>query len=250
MKRVMAAGLVCLLWTSSTVVARDAAPAALARGAQIGIVNLLDPEVMHYHSARDLKDTFLKFQAVKWGVDEMLKEALREPLEQIGVTAVPLAATDTLVRSREDCYVNASLLKGLPKGCSRPLVELAASAGVGALVLLAPGLNNSDHAGSSRDGMSERLRGWGFITSQHAGSKDKPALFNETELLLIGITAEGATVRARAWGGIYTMQWRTYTAPPDPKEIPAATLNELQPLFAAILSRQAQDLLGQVHVDR
>jgi hypothetical protein len=92
------------------------------------------------------------------------------------------------------------------------------------------------------------MRGWGFLTRERAGAKDKPTLFNEIELLLIGISPEGATLRARQWGGLYTMQWQTYTLPADPKAIPPEQLDQLQPLFAAMLSRQAKDLLAQVQV--
>jgi hypothetical protein len=44
------------------------------------------------------------------------------------------------------------------------------------------------------------------------------------------------------------MQWQTYTLPADPKAIPPEQLDQLQPLFAAMLSRQAKDLLAQVQV--
>jgi hypothetical protein len=69
-------------------------------------------------------------------------------------------------------------------------------------------------------------------------------------LLLISVTPEGATLRARQWGGIYSSQWQSYTVPANPKEIPPEQLDQLQPLFASMLSRQAKDLLSQVRVEQ
>jgi hypothetical protein len=254
MKRLIRVGLVHLVMaglavTSTTGLAKERTPKAIARGAQIAVINLLSPEVMHYHAAKDINDSFLKIQPVGWPVDDMLTGALKGQLEELGFTLTAVAPTDALARARESCFVNAVLADGLPKHCSATLVEQASSAGVNYLILLAPGLNNSDHAGSNRAaGVTEAMRGWGFLTRASAGSKDKPTLFNEIELLLIGITPEGATLRARQWGGIYSSQWQSYTLPPDPKQIPPDQLDQLQPLFAAMLARQAKDLLSQVQV--
>jgi hypothetical protein len=246
----MALAFASVLIASATGIAKDKAPPwSLAKGTQIGVVSLLDPEVMHYHAAKESRDSFLKIQAVNWPVDAMLSEALQARAGELGLTLTPLVPSDALVRSRESCFVNSALAKGLPKNCSSSLLDLAATAGVSYLILMSPGLNNADHAGSNRlTGLSEMLRGWGFVSRERGGSKDRPTLFNEIELLLIGITPEGATLRARQWGGSYSAQWQDYTAPADLKEIPPEQLDQLRPLFAAMLSRQARDLLEQVHI--
>ena len=250
MKRLIAIALTSLLMASATGLAKEKLPPGVAKGTQIGVVTLLDPEVMHYHAAKQTRDSFLKIQAVNWNVDAMLNEALQAPAAAAGLALTPLAPTDSLVRARESCFVNAPLIKGLPKNCSASLVELANSAGVSYLIVMAPGLNNADHAGSARlEGMSEMLRGWGFITRERSGAKDRPTLFCEVELLLINVTPEGASLRARQWGGVYNYQWQSYTVPADPKEFPPEQLEQLQPLFATILARHAKDLMDQVHVE-
>jgi hypothetical protein len=254
MKRLTVIGLAHLVMaglviTGTTTLARDRTPKVIARGTQIGVVNLLKAEVMHYHTAKDSNNSFLKIRTVKWPVDAMLTEALQGELEQLGLTLTTVTATDSLTRARESCFVNAALVDGLPRNCSATLVEQASSAGVSYLIIMAPGLNNSDHAGHSRSqSVTESMRGWGFLTNERAGSKDKPTLFSEIELLLISISPKGATLRARQWGGIYTSQWQGYMVPANPKEIPLEQLNQLQPLFAAMLSQQAKDLLSQVQV--
>jgi hypothetical protein len=255
MNRVMAVGLAGMLLASPLLPARDKSPAAISKGMQIGVVNLMDAEVAHYHAARDIKDNFLKVEPVSWSVGDMLNDVVKDQLGKMGLTPVPLTMTASAVHFREECVVNIALAKGLPKGwaktCAAPLAALAAGSGVRAVILLSPGVNNPDHAGSSnRDGLSETLRGWGVFTREYGGSQEKPTLFDKTELLLIGITPEGVTLLARKWGGTLSMQWQAYTRSADPKGISAAQLDELQPLFAAVLARQVKELLDQLHVEQ
>ncbi len=247
MKRTMIFGLACVLAASSTGWTRERA-APIAKGTQIGVVNLLDRELMQYHAAREYKDSFVKLRSVSWPIEDMLGEALKEQLGRKGLTFTTVAPSEALLRSREDCFVNAQLAKGLPKSCAPALAQLASSAGVNLLIVMAPGLNNSDHTGTNNNAVSESLRGWGFFTREQAGSKDRPSLFCDTELLLVSITPQGAVLRARQWGGMYALKWQSYSPPADPKELPAEQLDELQPMYAAILAQQAKDLMEQVPV--
>ena len=250
MKRLLAVVLTSLVMTSGTTVAKDRAPPNLPKGTPVGVVNILDPEVMHYHAARQTINSYVKIQAVNWNVDEMLLTALQAQPAVANLTLTPIAPSDALVRARESCFVNAPLAKGLPKNCSAPLVELANSANVSYLIVMAPGLNNADHSEGPRLETSAMLRGWGFVTHEFAGAKDKPNLFCEVELLLVQVTPEGVALRAREWGGSYNYQWQTYTVPADPKVFPPEQLEQLQPLFATILGRQAKDFMEQVKVEQ
>jgi hypothetical protein len=238
---------------SAVLLAREKV-VTIPKGEPVGVVNLMDAELTHYHAARNPHEDFLKIHRVNWSIDEMLDASLRERGDQLGLMLVPLAATDSLAHAREDCFVNVALAtgmtKGWPKSCANLLAGVAASAGVNTLIVLAPGLNNAAHGGSSRDyGLSESLRGWGFFTRDGSAAHSIPTLFDETELLLIGITADGgATLIARKWGGTLSLPWQSYTRPADPKALSPEQLAELQPLFAAVLSKQANELLDQVHV--
>jgi hypothetical protein len=233
-----------------TVSARTPPPLVIAKGAQVGVVNLLNGEIMHYHSATDSNGAFLKMVHVEWPIDELLIAALKEPATQLGLTLTKAAPIDALEHSRESCFVNASLAEGLPKACISPLQNQATSAGVSYLIIMAPGLNDAKHARDSRlKEISALMRGWGFQTSERAGSKDLPTLCNEVELLFVSVGPEGVILRARQWGGRYFAQWDNYTLPPDLHHIPAEQVEQLQPLYAAMLSRQAKDLLNQIHVE-
>lgn len=229
--------------------AKDATPLALARGARIGVISLLDPEVTHFHAAKSIRDTALHTEQVGWSVAGMLMDALKDRAAQMGLVLVPLGVTDELDRAREGCFLNGNFNKSLPKDCVLPFQHLGNEEHVEATIVLAPGLNNSTHAGSTRrKELPEYVRGWGFITGDESSPDGKPTLFSMTEMLLVAPSAEGPVLRGREWGGKYSLEWTSFVAPADIKEIPTKDYNQLQPLFAGILSRQAARLLDQIQV--
>jgi hypothetical protein len=238
--RVAIAGLLLALSATAAPAASAPAPLALAAGARVGVVSLLDAEVTHYHSAARVQDSFLKTQAVPWSVSAMLLEAVREPLTRLGLTPVPLAPGETLSRAREACFLDANLQKPLPKDCATAYARLAADEHLAALIVLGPGLNDSNHAqGTRRKELPDYLRGWCVVS----GSGAAPVLLNLTELLLISVTSGGAQLDARTWGGTFTQSWTGFVAAADPQSLTAAQLEQLQPLFAGLLRQQTQGLL-------
>lgn len=248
MSRVWRAWFASVVALSAPVAAREATPLVLARGERLGVISLLDAEVTHFHAAKAIQDAFLKTQRVDWSVDAMLAGALKERIAQLGLVLVPLAVTDELDRTRESCFLNGNFNKSLPKECVLPLQHLAAAEHVEGLIVLAPGLNNSTHAGSSRrKDLPEYVRGWGFITGE-VSSSGAPTLFSMTEMLLIAPSGQGPQLRGREWGGSYALEWTSFVTPADPKVVPAQAYAQLQPLFASMLSRQSARLLEQLQV--
>jgi hypothetical protein len=236
----------CLLLGLSVSAARAASappPLALAAGARVGVVSLLDAEVTHYHSAPRVQDSFLKTQAVPWSVSAMLLEAVREPLTRLGLTPVPLAPGETLGRAREACFLDANLQKALPRDCVAAYARLATDERLAALIVLGPGLNDANHAqGTRRKDLPDYLRGWCVVSGSAAGGA-APLLLNLTELLLISVTPKGAQLDARTWGGTFTQNWTGFVAAADPQSLAGPQLEQLQPLFAALLRQQTQGLL-------
>ena len=238
-----------LMAFSAPAAARDTTPLRLARGARVGVISLLDAEVTHFHAAKALKDTALHTEPVEWSVSNMLMEALKERAGQMGLVLVPLGATDATDRARESCFLNGNFNKNLPKDCVAAFTSLGAAERVDAVIALAPGLNNSTHAGSTRrKEMQDYVRGWGVETGDTDSPDGKPTLFSMTELLLVAPSADGPVLRAREWGGNYTLEWTSYVSPAEPKDLPPNSYPQLQPLFAAILARQVGRLLDQVEV--
>ena len=204
------------------------------------------PRWTHFHAARKVQDGFLKTYAVNWSVSAMLGEAVRERLAQLNLTAVPVAPGETLSRAREDCFLNANLEKSLAKECAAAYSALAASQRLAALIVLGPGLNNSTHAQATRrKDLPEYLRGWCVLTDEGTAV---PVLLSLTELLLIGTDAKGgAVLAAREWGGARSRLGRLPCARRS-QGSSEAQLNQLQPLYAALLKAQAASLLAHLQV--
>jgi hypothetical protein len=214
---------------------------ALPAGARVGVVSLLDPEVTHFHTSRQIENSFLKTYTVTWPIDTMLLAAVRDRLGQLGLTPVPVVASDALRRARENCFLDASLAKGLPKECGPLYAQLAASQNVSAIVVLGPGRNDSAHAGGARHKeLPEYLRGWCFVTG---GPDSLPVLLDMTELLLVGLSGTQAQLVGRGWGGD-GKSWTGYRAPPDLKAFPKELLDQLQPVYGAMLKQQADTALA------
>jgi hypothetical protein len=217
--------------------ARDPTQLLLHKGARVGIVNMMDAEITHFHTSKVLAQSFLKTQLVNWQVESMLNDAVTPRVTQLGLVAVPLGPSDSLLRNRDESFVNNSVAKGLPREIAREFASLAASEHLDGLIVLAPGLNNAAQAsGAVRRGLPDYLRGWGFITDD---ANSKPQLFNMTQVLLIGITGDTSQLNAREWGGGYADEWADYVPPENPKLVPLEQLDKLQPLFGRILGKQA-----------
>lgn len=241
----------CLLLACSMAgplaVAKDPTQLLLHKGARVGIVNMMDAEITHFHASKAISDSFLKTHLVNWQVDSMLTDAVSQRLTQLELVPVAVGASDAMLRSRDESFVNNSVAKGLPRDVARQFAQLAASERLDALLVLTPALNNSSQAGGGtlRKDLPDYLRGWGFVT---ADTGTKPSLFDMTQVLLIGVTPDGAKLEAREWGGGYTDEWSDYVAPADPKRMPLDTLDKLQPLFARMLAKQAGQAMQWITV--
>lgn len=249
MRRVWGACLTFFLSLGAPLAAKEEAPLTLLKGSRVGVVTLLHAEVQHFHSARSMRDQALKTEIVDWQVDTMLLDALKERAGQMGLVLVPLPVSDELEHAREDCFLNNSFSRNLPKECVAPFEHLLANERLQAVIVLAPGLNNGVHAGSARrKDLPDYLRGWGFVTGSAASPDGKPSLFSMTDMLLVAPMGEGAELRGHDWGGSYSLEWSNFIAPPDPKAVPLQDYAALKPLFEGILSRQAARILDQVTV--
>jgi hypothetical protein len=221
----------------------------LPAGARVGVVSLLDPQITHFHASRKLEDSFLKTYTVNWSVSAMLLGAVRDAVTQRGLTALAVGPSDELRRSRETCFLDANFAKGLPKPCGPLYAQLAASQRLDAIIVLGPGRNDAAHAGNTRHkDLPEYLRGWCFVTG--AGTADAlPTLLNLTELLLVQVSGGNAQLVGRQWGG-GGQSWTGYQPPPDLKAFSDPQLDQLQPLFSAMLKQQADALFAGLPVKR
>ncbi len=168
---------------------------------------------------------------------------------QMGLEAVPIAPSAALERGRQEFFVEGSVTKGLSKACAAEFTQMAAAEHVDAFIVLAPGVNDSAHAGGARrKDLPDYLRGWGFVTRAGDPPGTKPAVFNMTQVLLVGATGGTALLRAREWGGDYTYSWQSFSPPSSLKDIPQSEIDTLRPVFADIVTRQSGRLFEQITV--
>jgi hypothetical protein len=230
--------------------AKPPPPLELRSGARIGLISVLDAEVTHFHAAAQVIASSLKTQPVGWRVDLMLGAVLQAPLAGLGLTAVALPPGEAVSGLREECFLDANLTKPLSKQCAAPYAAIAIAQHLDAIIVLGPGLNNALHADSTRrKELPDYLRGWCVLTDGRSPAS-LPTLLNLTEMLLIVNTPQGAVLAARDWGGVSSSSWTGFTPGPDPKQLGNAQLEQLQPLFEAMVRSQAQRLLEHVHVAR
>src|SRR3954449_6950541 len=104
--------LVAFSLAGGAAAAKDPTQLLLHKGARVGIVNMMDAEVTHFHTGKVLAQSFLKTQLVSWQVESMLNEAVTPRLAQLELVAVPLGASDSLLRNRDEYFVNNSVVKG------------------------------------------------------------------------------------------------------------------------------------------
>jgi hypothetical protein len=208
------------------------------------VVTLLDAEITHFHAAPQLAGRYLKTYPVDWSVAGMLEEVVQPRLAAMGLVFVPLVPGDALMHAREECFLDANLVKELPKGCAALYAQLAAAAHVNAIIALGPGLNDAAHAaGSQRRELPDYLRGWCMLTDE--AYRGTPTLLNLTEMLLISTDAGGAALAQRSWGGGMTASPATFSAP-DLNHLADAQLAPLRPAFEVLLASQLQALLAHV----
>jgi hypothetical protein len=248
MTKVVTAACLLLLGfiAAPLALAKDATQLLLRKGARVGVINLMDPEVTHYHTSKVITQSFMKTHPVTWQVDSMFADAVNARLAKLELVPVPLAPTVVLGRNRDQDFVENAPVKGLPKEVTKDLAQLATVQHVDAFLILAPSLNNSAQAaGAARRTLPDYLRGWGFVTGD---TLVRPSLFNLTQVLLVGVGPEGVTLNAREWGGAYAEDWGDYAAPANPKEVPPEVLDQLQPMFSHLVARQSERVLAWITV--
>src|SRR5579864_7595612 len=97
-----ARALLCLAALLGAVAAYAAHPPeqlTLPAGTRVGVVNLLDAEVTHFHAARQVQDSFLKTYSMDWPVAALLMASVSEPLKALGLSALAVEPGEALSRA-------------------------------------------------------------------------------------------------------------------------------------------------------
>ena len=222
-------------------------PLSLPAGARVGHISLMTGDITHHHKGREITGSFLRTYQATWQAGAGIDALLDERLTGIGLTPVRIAPPYVLERYRDRLYLPDSPT-GLRDECAEELARIMADESLDAVIVLAPGANNSVNAGGRGNrlrNLPEYVRGWVLSTED---ASDQPALLNLAHLMLIEPDGSGVRLHSRDWGGGYSYQWSAFTPPPDLRALPPEVIGKLEPLFREILSRQIDRILENVAV--
>ncbi len=240
--QVVAAGFLSL---GANAWGADAETLTLHSGARIGIIDLMTTDITHFHTGRGVNNTFMRTYTMRWPLTEQVEQPLTSAIQSAGFVAVPTPATDALRKEREAWFLTTTRANKLNKACAQELTRIATDAKLNAILVVAPGFNDSPQAveGNRLRQLPEYVQGWGITTQEDASGGLNPVLFNLTQMLLVEVTPEGAKLRYREWGGAYVYDWTSFTPPANLRTLPDTELEKLRPLVSDVLTRQTTRLL-------
>jgi hypothetical protein len=234
-----AAVLLLFAGFASSAIAAEMA-LAIPKGGRIGIIDLVRPEVAHFHVGATEVKSFLRTYSAPWSVAEVIDDPLIQSLTSTGLKPVTLYPTERLTREKQSWIVSKPTADGLARGCMKELERVIEDNRLSALIIVAPGQNVSpeDVDGDRLQKIPDYVRGWGFSTSDDDQGRTKPVVFNLTQLLLIIKTTDGIRLEHREWGGTHEYDWPDFVPAANFKAMSSADIAKLRPVIAEVMKRQ------------
>lgn len=213
---------------------------SIPAGGRIGIIDMMAPDVTHFHVGSKPVNSFLRTYRASWTVADVIDEPLIWALTNAGLEPVSLQASDLLRRQKQSWIVSNPQAQKLARGCLEELERVITEERLSALLIVAPGPNTSPESveGNRLKRLPEYIQGWGFSTSDEPGGLTKPVVFNLTQILLVQKTTDGVRLEHREWGGNYVYEWANFTVPPDMKALPEVEVLKLRPVITDVMKRQ------------
>lgn len=221
---------------------------AIPAGGRIGIIDLVNPDITHFHVGATPVKSFLRTYRATWSVADVIDEPIIWSLTNVGLEPVSLQASDLLRRQKQSWIVSNPQARKLSGACLEELERVISDERLAALIIVAPGPNTAPEAeaGNRLKKIPEYIQGWGFATSDDPGGLTRPMVFNLTQMLLVGKTTEGVRLEHREWGGAYVYEWDNFTVPPDVKALPDAEISKLRPVITDVMKRQIARLVPRL----
>jgi hypothetical protein len=223
-------------------------PLAIPKGGRIGIIDMMTPDVTHFHIGATAVKSFLRTYRASWSVADVIDEPLIWSLTNIGLEPVSLQASELLRRQKQSWLMANPTGTKLARGCMEELQRVIMEENLSALIIVAPGPNATPDAaeGNRLKKLPEYIQGWGFSTSDEPDGLTKPVVFNLTQMIVIGKTTDGIRLEHREWGGSYVYEWDNFTPPADMKAVPDAEVAKLKPVITDVMKRQIARVTPQL----
>jgi hypothetical protein len=221
---------------------------AIPKGGRIGIIDMMTPDVTHFHVGATAVKSFLRTYRASWSVADVIDEPLIWSLTNIGLEPVSLQASELLRRQKQAWLMANPTGTKLARGCMEELQRVIMEENLSALIIVAPGPNSNPESveGNTLKKLPEYIQGWGFSTSDEPDGLSKPVVFNLTQMIVIGKTTDGIRLEHREWGGNYVYEWANFAPPDDIKTIPEAEVAKLKPVITDVMKRQIARITPQL----
>ncbi len=215
-------------------------PLAIPAGGRIGIIDLMLPDVTHFHVGSTPLKSFMRTYRATWSVADVIDEPLIWSLTNAGLEPVSLQPSELLRREKQSWIVSDPESSKLPRRCLREMERVITDERLSALLIIAPGPNSSPESaeGERLRELPKYIQGWGFSTSDEADGRTKPVVFNLTQVLLVQKTTDGVRLEHREWGGKSVYEWPDFTPPADIKAFPQSEVATLRPVIADVMKRE------------
>ena len=240
--------LAALAGIAGTTAGAAELPLAIPKGGRIGIIDMMTPDVTHFHVGATPVKSFLRTYRAAWSVADVIDEPLIWSLTNIGLEPVSLQASELLRRQKQSWLMSNPQGTKLARGCLEELQRMISEENLSALIIVAPGPNSDPESveGNRLKKLPEYIQGWGFSTSDEPDGITKPLVFNLTQMLVVQKTTDGVRLEHREWGGSYVYEWANFVPPSDIKTMPEAEMVKLKPVIADVMKRQIARVTPQL----
>jgi hypothetical protein len=214
---------------------------AIPKGGRIGIIDMMTPDVTHFHVGASPVKSFLRTYRTPWSVADVIDEPLIWSLTNAGFEPVSLQASELLRRQKQSWILAKPTAQKLSGACLEELGRLINEEQLSALIIVAAGPNVSPEAveGNRLKRLPDYIQGWGFSTSDDNEGMTKPVVFNLTQMLLVGkTTGDEVRLEHREWGGTYVYEWPNFVPSPDMKAMSDGDVAKLRPVITDVMKRQ------------
>jgi hypothetical protein len=234
-----------LLLAGGTVAGAAEQPLAIPAGGRIGIIDMMTPDMTHFHVGVTAVKSFLRTYRAPWSVADVIDEPLIWSLTNAGLEPVAVQSTELMRRQKGPWIVSNPQAQKLSRACLEEMQRVIDEQKLSALIIIAPGPNTSPESveGNRLKKLPEYIQGWGFSTSDDPGGLAKPVVFNLTQMLLVQKTTDGVRLEHREWGGNYVYEWTNFTPPADMKTLPDTEVAKLRPVITDVMKRQIARLV-------
>jgi hypothetical protein len=218
---------------------------AIPPGARIGIIDMMVPDVTHFHVGRAPVNSFMRTYRGAWSTADVIDEPLIWALTNAGFEPVAVEASELLRRQRQSWIVANPQAKKLPGNCIEEFDRIIRAEKLSALIVVAAGPNTAPESveGNRMRKLPSYIQGWGFSTSDEADGATKPVVFNLTQMLLVEKTPGSVKLEYREWGGSYVYEWANFNPGADLKALPDAEIAKFRPVITDVMKRQIDRLM-------